>query len=356
MAASITPIAYKPTGGIPGTSRYQNLLVGTTDQDYTVVGAEYGVKFWSSPNQDFQYVIAHEDPTGGHSGHTSGGLISPVYLGFWGTKNMGGKTDEAFLNLVNYLFNQNFVNPDVAYDYINTPGPHYYWTNYKPSLYMEWDLQNSSYPGTGSTIYDLTGNNLDGSLVGTIEYTTGSPNYLTIEGGIGEYLLSSMMSEFLNPPFVGISQSILLWIYPTSNGIIISETGQPTPNTGWHDAQIQRDSSGRFLFGVWPYTNFSAKITSPSTYALNNWYLVGFTYDGSQLQGYVNGTSVGVSTYLRQTPGNMYYNFGANDTTKLSNTTSTCTYRFGGVRMYNKSLTNTEVLNLWNDSKSDYGY
>ena len=44
-----------------------------------------------------------------------------------------------------------------------------------------WDLQNTnSYSGVGNTITDLDGTN-DGLLVGTVSYTGGSPNYLSLD-------------------------------------------------------------------------------------------------------------------------------------------------------------------------------
>ena len=228
-------------------------------------------------------------------------------------------------------------------------------------LIMYWDIQNTTtYSGSGSTLTDLRGN-INGAITGTITYTSGSPNYLTIEGGATEYINTSNINPYLSPGYTGTAQSIFVWIYPTTNGVIYSEQGSLTPDNvgGWYDTQIQRDSSNRFLFGVWPYTINSAPITSGS-YALNNWYYVGWTYDGTTLTGYVNGASVGTSTYGRQTPYNyggnkpMYFNFGYPSATDMTTTTNS-TYRFGAAQMYNKGLTSTQVLKNYNANKSQYG-
>ena len=227
-------------------------------------------------------------------------------------------------------------------------------------LIMYWDIQNTTtYSGSGSTLTDLRGN-INGAITGTITYTSGSPKYLTVEGGASEYIYTSNINPYLSPVNTGISQSIFVWIYPTSNGVIYSEQGSLTPDGGWYDTQIQRDSSNRFLFGVWPYTINSAPITSGS-YALNNWYYVGWTYDGTTLTGYVNGASVGTSTYGRQTPYNyggnipMYFNFGYPSATDMTTTSTNSTYRFGAAQMYNKGLTSTQVLKNYNANKSQYG-
>lgn len=227
------------------------------------------------------------------------------------------------------------------------------------NLIMNWDMQNSSsYSGSGSSITDLKGN-INGTMTGTIVYTSGSPNYLTIDGGASEYIYTANINPYLSPVNTGTNQSMFLWIYPTSNGVIYSEQGSLTPDGGWFDAQIQRDSSNRFLFGVWPYTINSAPITS-GVYALNNWYYVGWTYNGT-LTAYVNGSSVGSSTYTRQTPYNnggsipMYFNLGYPTATDMTTTTTNCTYRFGGCQIYNVGLSGAQVLQNYNFEKSKYG-
>jgi hypothetical protein len=199
-------------------------------------------------------------------------------------------------------------------------------------------------------------------MTGTIVYTSGSPNYLTIDGGTSEYIYTANINPYLSPVNTGTNQSMFLWIYPTSNGVIYSEQGTLSPDTSWFDAQIQRDSSGRFLFGVWPYTiNGPAPITSSSVFALNNWYYVGWAYNGTTLTAYVNGVSVGTSTYARNTPYNvggnrpMYFNFGYPTTTDMTTTTTNCTYRFGGCQIYNAGLSGAQVLQNYNFEKSKYG-
>ena len=177
---------------------------------------------------------------------------------------------------------------------------------------------------------------------------------------MSEYIYTANINPYLSPVNTGTAQSIFLWIYPTSNGVIYSEQGSLTPDTSWFDAQIQRDSSNRFLFGVWPYTMNTAPITS-GVFALNNWYYVGWTYNGTTLTAYVNGTSVGTSTYARNTPYNnggnipMYFNFGYPTSTDMTTTTSACSYRLGATQIYNIGLTSGQVLQNFNADRTKYG-
>lgn len=129
MGASIIPVAYKPVGTIPGTTKYGNLIVGTSAQDYGVVGANNGVVFWATPDLENHYVIAHQDTTGGHDGKTASGDI-PAYVGFWKSPL---KTEASFLNLTNSLFNQNFTGGTQAKEWLEDP-INGYWTSYADNI------------------------------------------------------------------------------------------------------------------------------------------------------------------------------------------------------------------------------
>ena len=127
--ATITPVAYKTGGGsIAGTTKYGNLYVGTTEQDYGVVGANNGCVFYATPNQDLGYVIAHEDPSGTHNG-LPGNV--PAYLGFWRSEFL---TENSFVSMVNNLFNQSFTGGTQAKNYLTANN---YWTSYSDTWHYD---------------------------------------------------------------------------------------------------------------------------------------------------------------------------------------------------------------------------
>lgn len=139
--ATITPVAYKTGGGsIAGTTKYGNLYVGTTAQDYGVVGANNGCVFYATPNQDLGYVIAHEDPTGGHNG-LPGNI--PAYLGFWRSEFL---TENSFVDLVNGLYDQSFTGGTQAKNYLTSID---IWTSYQDV----WQFNSlATLPWTDSTV------------------------------------------------------------------------------------------------------------------------------------------------------------------------------------------------------------
>ena len=90
-----SPFAYNTGGPISGTTQYDDLVVGDIEVDYS---SDYGgVKWWSSPEDITGYVIGNARPGG-----------QPVPPGVTGTANVGffrskGRTDQAFLDLANYI-------------------------------------------------------------------------------------------------------------------------------------------------------------------------------------------------------------------------------------------------------------
>lgn len=117
--ANIFPIAYNTGSLISGTEQIGDLAIGTTSQDYsTDIG---GVKWWASPDLDLQYVIGYVDLSGTHPNPIS---FTPCYIGFWGS---GDLTENSFINLCNFQFNENFTSGNDAKIWLNNNG---YWTNF----------------------------------------------------------------------------------------------------------------------------------------------------------------------------------------------------------------------------------
>jgi hypothetical protein len=141
----------------------------------------------------------------------------------------------------------------------------------------------------------------------------------------------------------------------TDNGVIVSELGQTTINTSWHDSQIER-VAGTVKFSVWSNGAGFASSIATST---DVWYYIGFTYDGSTLTGYINGSSAGSVVYSRSTPYNvgstgLYYGLANNDSTNLGDGTyANC--RLGAFHVYNTAISTTQVLSNFNAQRSRYG-
>jgi hypothetical protein len=264
-------------------------------------------------------------------------------------------TELSFVNLVNQVFSQTFSNGSQCSTYLSNNG---YWTSFVPTpiittgLILNYDISNQlSYPGSGSTITDLQLNS-NSTTFNSPTYTSSGGSYLTFNGSNQYFVTNTALGSKLNPDSSSTIISIFVWVYPMDNGVIVQEIGQATPNTGWHDSQIEM-VLGTIRFSVWQnQPGFASSISTP----LNNWYYVGFTYDGTNLRGYVNGSlAVTSGTISRSTPGaNLYYAIASADGTNLGDG-SYANMRFGGMQVYNTALSTNDVLNNYNATKSRFG-
>ena len=117
-------------------------------------------------------------------------------------------------------------------------------------LILNYDISNtSSYPGSGTTVTDLTGSS-NATLYNSPTYTATGGGYLTFNGS-NQYLgTNTALGSKLNPANSSTVISIFVWVYPIDNGVIVSELGSTSPNTGWHDSQIEM-VGGTLRFSVW---------------------------------------------------------------------------------------------------------
>jgi len=214
----------------------------------------------------------------------------------------------------------------------------------------------SSYSGT-STSYSLVGGT-NGTLVNSpVSGDTGCGTYLNFDG-VNQYILttSDIQSYFTgSSPNKSEITSITMWVYPTGDGVILSELGVSSIASGWHDSQIEM-VSGTLKFGMWNGSGISS-ITSSISTPLNNWYHISMTYDGSTLNAYVNGSNAGTITFNRSAPYNngvgLFYGIGLSDTTNMGDGTYG-NFRLGAFKVYDKSLTPTQVYNDYVNTQSNF--
>ena len=148
-----------PNGVITGCTQYGDMAVSldTTDTPGFAVG-NMGNPY-HGPDEDLGYVIAKASIAIGRT-HKGGSELAPDAVGFI---RSSAKTDASFVTLVNQNFNQSFSLDSsgaiTAKNYLTT---NEYWTSWisivTPGLIMQLDANSvTSYPGTGTTVYDLTG-------------------------------------------------------------------------------------------------------------------------------------------------------------------------------------------------------
>ena len=222
-------------------------------------------------------------------------------------------------------------------------------------LILNYDISNaSSYPGAGATVTDLQANS-NASLLNTPVYSA-SPGYLTFNGSNQYLVTNTSLNSKLSPANTSKVISLFLWAYMSDDGVLITELGTTTLNSGWFDSQIER-VAGTMRFSVWSNgTGFASTVAT----SLNTWYYIGFTYDGTTLRGYVNGTAAGTGTYARSSPyvdgggTGLHYAVAAGAGTNLGDGTYS-NMRFGALQVYNIALSAAQVSTNFQAGRSRYG-
>ena len=218
------------------------------------------------------------------------------------------------------------------------------------NLVLYYDPSNSSsYPRSGTTINDLSGNGLSGTM-SNITFT--SP-YFTYNGSSSQV---SVADSPLLEPGTG-DWSIEFWVNHSviagASRVLIGKTdGGNAADWGYG---LRTQSNGNTFMEI---GNGSTSITTPtSTLSINTWYQVVGVWTNvasNSLALYINGSLIGSNSHsftsIKNTTSPLYLgSFNGGQFAQWLNG------RMGVVRMYNKALSGSEVLQNFDADKSKYG-
>ena len=217
-----------------------------------------------------------------------------------------------------------------------------------PLLYYD-PSDPASYPGTGTTIDDLSGNGLDGTM-SNITFTT---PYFSYNGTTSQI---SVPDNALLEPGSG-DWTIETWINHSviagSSRVIVGKTdGGLAVDFGYG---IRTNSAGATYLEV---GNGTTSIPSPSsTLSINTWYQVVGVWTNvasNSIALYINGALIGSNSHaftsIKNTTSPLYLgSFNGGEFAQWFNG------KMGIVRMYNRALSTGEVLQNYNVTKGIYG-
>ena len=199
------------------------------------------------------------------------------------------------------LYNKTLTQQEIIQNYNATKGR---FLNALPpvrnGLVLELDAANrASYSGTGNTWYDLSGNNLNGTLTNGPTFSgIGATSSISFDG-TNDYVDCGYNSTINS----STQFTIECW-YKSSNisveGILFStNTYGSTPANGYHMEIYQSN----LLFQVFPSTS---SVQSSITLSNNVWYHLVSTYSSGTINLYVNTVSGGSGTYtFNSSTGNL---------------------------------------------------
>lgn len=202
-----------------------------------------------------------------------------------------------------------------------------------------------SYPGSGTAWTDLSGQGRNATLTNGVGFSINNGGVFTFDG-VNDFAATSNFQTF------GTDMTWEAWVYCTHN-------------ISGYNMFMGRYTTPYFSFYIGNTLLFSnviagtqVTISSSSTLSLNTWYHATFTtsFNGSSttMKIYTNGVETATGTYTGSQT-NYAYNFTIGDV----NDGATAWYPFkgniGAVKVYNKTLTISEIQQNFNATRGRYG-
>jgi len=220
-------------------------------------------------------------------------------------------------------------------------------------LVLELDAGNiKSYPTTGTTWFDKSGNANNGTLTNGPTFNTGSLGSIVFDG-VDDYVSTNTNSSLTQAGNTQFTAGF--WIRKTaSDKDAMIGPWDNSSRKGWF---LQWYVNDVIYFGI---TNGGANYNYVSNSYTNNWYNIVGVFDGNQSTNqnigkiYVNGvlqTTNNSETMLTSVPTNLVeLTIG-----KLTNYSSFTTGNIALTQIYNKALSANEVLQNYNATKGRFG-
>lgn len=231
-------------------------------------------------------------------------------------------------------------------------------TNYNPcavtdGLKLYLDAQNvNSYPGTGTTWYDISGNSNHATFVNSPVYYANPTANMTFNG-TNAYMTIARSSSM--SPTAGISQEI--WFKYDSSLTNIHFTGVQYGNSYGNSYGIWSETTNLFsgvnISGTFNY------LSSSVSFVLNTWYHCVHTYDGSIQKLYLNGNllnSLATSGSIAYDSNNTLVTIGSDfqGAGYNSGVSWFLNGKLAQVRIYDRALSSDEINQNYNSTKKRY--
>jgi hypothetical protein len=209
----------------------------------------------------------------------------------------------------------------------------------------------NSYPGTGTTWYDLSGNNEDFTLNNTPTYSSTNNGIFTFDG-VDDYAEANTAKVIPDTGPFSVVFAFALTGTGGRGGIFERNTASP-----YNGFSLGQGGTGNWGAAVSSTATFSDGLFVTFTYPTTNvFYIDVVTFNGSNtLKGYRNGVLVVTDT--DGTQGNLSTQGTRQNFTiarrDLASAELPC--KVASVQVYTKELSPSEVLQNYNATKSRFG-
>ena len=205
-------------------------------------------------------------------------------------------------------------------------------------LVLHLDAANTrSYPGSGNTVYDLSGSGNTSALTNGPTYLSSNLGAFVLDGS-NDYILVNSQANILSKTAYTKIAYIYISNFSTANNIISG--GFSGQHAFWMSSTDKLHAGHN---GAWN------TVVGATSLSLNTWYFAAVTYsDSTGWKLYLNGREDGTSATTTTFTGNQEivigaYSSGNNFTGRISN-----------IQVYNRALTTTEIFQNYHATKGRY--
>ena len=350
MAARLFCYNPSPNPLISGTDQVGSIAAVTG-----VVVPDTTLEWWNGPNEDPGYVIAYSDPSGNRP-NAPERILSVNYICHIGFFRTPVKTDQSFIDLTQIVTgNYSLTSATQSKEYLNNNG---YWTSYTPlfvtdSLFMKLDATNY----ISGTWTDESGNSNNATINGAT-WLSADGGIFDLDGTDDTISINHVSGLSLN---TSTQKTIQVWVKldalpPTTTQFpIFGKLSSSFGFDGYWGGIYSSSGQWRALTNG---TTFQRSVTSGATVAsINTWYLFTFisqiTAATNSTKMYINTTLVGATahgsdSYSESNPLYLGYIGSGVGSFYLNG-------KIGACYFYTKGLSDQEIINNYNSTKSKYG-
>jgi hypothetical protein len=205
-------------------------------------------------------------------------------------------------------------------------------------LVLHLDAANTrSYPGSGNTVYDLSGFGNTSALTNGPTYNSSNLGAFVLDGS-NDYILVNSQANILSKTAYTKIAFIYISNFSTVNNIISG--GFSGQHAFW---MFGTDKLNAGHNGTWN------TVVGATTLSLNTWYFAAVTYSNSTgWKLYLNGREDGTSADTTTFTGNQEISIGS------YSTANNFTGRISNIQVYNRALTSTEIFQNYHATKGRY--
>ncbi len=210
---------------------------------------------------------------------------------------------------------------------------------------------NGSYPGSGASWVDISGNGKLATLFNTPTYSNANSGILTFAKASFEYAETTTdlgdMPTWTNEVWVKLDSALIAG----PNAIITNQfNGVNKLNYVIGSINVANTNAyAAFFDGAWRFTS-TGKALSDGV-----WYHLVGTYDGAKINFYVNGVVEGTLNYSGAPSSGGKTRIARRWDDVANNANNFVGGTIPIVRIYNRALTQSEVIQNFNDSRGRYG-